>query len=224
MTGITDTILNYLTDFANSVSLPLFVVIGAIAEEIVAVIPSPFVPLTAGSLAFNQNKTIYFILFLAILGALAKTFSTFVVFWISDKLEDLITHGKIGKFLGLEANEIERYGKIFSKSKSNTLILFILRALPFVPTLPVTVVAGLIKIKYKIFILGTFLGMLVRNAFYLLGAFYGLQQFQGLVDGVDTLNSILEIIVIVSFLGFIFFMLRNNWHRWFTDNKQKTKK
>jgi membrane protein DedA with SNARE-associated domain len=223
MTGITDTVLNYLTNFATSVSLPFFVVIGAIAEEIIAIIPSPFVPLTAGSLAISQNKTVYFVLFLALIGALAKTFSTSVVFWIADKLEDLITHGKLGKFLGLEANEIERYGKIFSKTKSNTLILFILRALPFVPTLPVTVVAGLIKVKFKIFALGTFLGMVVRNAFYLLGAFYGLQQFQGLVDSVDTLNSVLEIVIILSFLGFIFYILRNNWHRWFIDKKKKTR-
>jgi membrane protein DedA with SNARE-associated domain len=224
MTGITDAILNYLTVFATSVSLPLFVIIGAILEEIIALIPSPFVPLTAGSLALSQNKTVYFILFLAFVGALAKTFSTSVVFWISDKLEDLITRGKLGKLLGLEANEIERYGKIFSKSKSNTLILFILRALPFVPTLPVTVVAGLIKIKFKIFVLGTFLGMLVRNAFYLLAAFYGLQQFQGLMDSMNTLNFILEIVIIISFLGFIFFILRNNWHRWFVKDKGKVKK
>jgi len=72
MTGTTDTILNYLTNFATSVSLPLFVVIGAIVEEVVAIIPSPFVPLTAGTLALNQNRTVYFILFLALVGALAK--------------------------------------------------------------------------------------------------------------------------------------------------------
>ncbi|HUM57131.1 MAG TPA: VTT domain-containing protein [Candidatus Woesebacteria bacterium] len=224
MSGITDFILNFLTNFANSVSLPLFVIVGALTEEVLAVIPSPFVPLTAGSLAYNQGKSVYFILFLVLIGAIAKTFSTSVVFWFSDKLEDLITKGKLGKILGLEANEIERYGKIFSKNKSNIFIVFILRALPFIPTLPVTVVSGLIKVKYRIFALGTFLGVLVRNSFYLLGAFYGLQKFQSLVEGVDALSSIFEILMIIGFLGFIFFLLRNNWERIFMALKKRKKK
>jgi membrane protein DedA with SNARE-associated domain len=223
MTGITDIILNFLSNFANSVSLPLFVIVGALIEEVIAIIPSPFVPLTAGSLALNQGKGIYFILFLALIGAVAKTLSTSIIFWFSDKLEDLLTKGKLGKILGLEANEIERYGKIFSKSKNNTLIVFLLRALPFVPTLPVTVVAGLIKVKYRIFAIGTFFGMLVRNSFYLLATFYGLQKFQGLMEGMDTVNFILEILIIISFLAFIFFLLRNNWDRIFKTVKKKRK-
>lgn len=223
MSAITDFILNFLSNFANSVSLPLFVIVGALTEEVLAVIPSPFVPLTAGSLALNQGKSVYFILFLALIGAIAKTFSTSVVFWFSDKLEDLITRGKLGKILGLEPNEIERYGKIFSKMKSNTLIIFIFRALPFIPTLPVTVVSGLIKVKYRIFALGTFLGVLVRNSFYLLGAFYGLQKFQSLVESVDTLSLIFEVLIVIGFLGFIFYLLRNNWERIFKASKKEKK-
>lgn len=223
MSAITDFILNFLSNFANSVSLPLFVIVGALTEEVLAVIPSPFVPLTAGSLALNQGKSVYFILFLALIGAIAKTFSTSVVFWFSDKLEDLITRGKLGKILGLEPNEIERYGKIFSKMKSNTLIIFIFRALPFIPTLPVTVVSGLIKVKYRIFALGTFLGVLVRNSFYLLGAFYGLQKFQSLVESVDTLSLIFEVLIVIGFLGFIFYLLRNNWERIFKASKKENK-
>lgn len=223
MSAITDFILNFLSNFANSVSLPLFVIVGALTEEVLAVIPSPFVPLTAGSLALNQGKSVYFILFLALIGAIAKTFSTSVVFWFSDKLEDLITRGKLGKILGLEPNEIERYGKIFSKMKSNTLIIFIFRALPFIPTLPVTVVSGLIKVKYRIFALGTFLGVLVRNSFYLLGAFYGLQKFQSLVKSVDTLSLVFEVLIVIGFLGFIFYLLRNNWERIFKASKKEKK-
>ena len=223
MSAISSAILNFLTNFANTVSLPFFMVVGALTEEIFAIIPSPFVPLTAGSLAFKQNETVIYILFLGLVGALAKTFSTSLVFWISDKLEDLISKGKFGKLLGLEANELERYGQIFSKTKSNTLIIFILRALPFVPTLPVTVVAGLIKVKYRIFAIGTFFGIFVRNSFYLFAAFYGLQHFQSLMEGFDVINSVLKIIVIIGFLAFAFFILRNNWDRIFTANKKKSK-
>jgi len=223
MSGIIQSVLNFLTNFANSVSLPIFMIVGAIVEEVIAIIPSPFVPLTAGTLALSSNKSLYYVLFLALVGATAKIFTSSSIFWLADKFEDLITRGKIGKFLGLDSNEIERYGKIFSKSKNNTLIIFILRALPFVPTVPITVVAGLIKIKYRVFIVGTFLGMLVRNTFYLMAAFYGLKQFQGLLDSMDTLNLVLEVVIVVAFVGFAFYFLRNNWDRIFKNKNEEIK-
>jgi membrane protein DedA with SNARE-associated domain len=208
MSGITDSLLALLTNFASTVPLPIFVALGAIAEEIIAIIPSPFVPLTAGSMAISQNKTVSYLMFLAVIGSVAKVFAASLMFYIADKLEDFITKGKFSKFLGLEANDIERYGKLFSKGKKDTWILILLRALPFVPTLPVTLVAGLIKMDFKTFFTSTLIGLFFRNAFYLLAAFYGLKQFQGLLDSFDTVNLVLEVGIILTFLGVAFMVLR----------------
>ena len=221
MSGITDSILALLTNFANSVPLPMFVALGAIAEEIIAIIPSPFVPLTAGSIAISQNKTVPYLFFLAAIGAVAKVIAASLMFWLADKLEDLITKGKFSKFLGLEANDIERYGKMFSKGQKDSWILIILRALPFVPTLPVTLVAGLIKMDFKTFVSGTVIGLFFRNVFYLLAAYFGLKQFQGLLDSFDTVNLVLEVSVVLLFLGVGFMVLRKNWDRWLELLKKK---
>ena len=220
MTGITDSILAWLSSFSSTVPLPIFVIIGAIAEEIVAIIPSPFVPLTAGSMAISQHKTVYYLLFLALIASIAKVIASSLMFWLADKLEDVITKGKLGKFLGLESDDIERYGKMFSKGKKDDILLIILRALPFVPTLPVTLVAGLIKMNFKSFFVSTLIGLFFRNVFYLLAAFYGLQQFQGLMDSFDTVNLILEIGIVLAFLGVGFMVLRKNWDRWLAALKK----
>ena len=226
MTEIVNFFLNYLNAFAESVSLPVFMAVGAIVEEIIAIIPSPFVPLTSGSLALAQNKTLYYLVFLGVIGAIAKTVASLLTYWIADKLEDFITKGKFSKILGLESNDIERYGKMFSEGAKDEIILIILRALPFVPSLPVSLVAGLIKINIKSFAWSTAVGIFIRNMFYLMVSFYGLQQFQSLLDSFDTLSLVLEIAVVAAFAIVAFVVLRKNWDKWLEAIKknQKSKK
>lgn len=223
MTEIANFFLQYLNAFAETVSLPVFMAVGAIVEEIIAIIPSPFVPLTAGSLALAQHKTIYYLIFLGIIGALAKTFASLFTYWVADKLEDVITKGKFSKFLGLESNDIERYGKMFSEGAKDEVILIILRALPFVPSLPVSLVAGLIKVNIKSFAWSTAVGIFIRNMFYLLISYYGLKQFEGLLNQFDTLSLVLEIAVVAAFAIVAFLILRKNWDRWLEAIKKSKK-
>ena len=223
MTEIVNFFIQYLNAFAETVSLPVFMAVGAIVEEIIAIIPSPFVPLTSGSLALAQNKTIYYLIFLGVIGALAKTFASLFTYWVADKLEDFITKGKFSKILGLESNDIERYGKMFSEGSKDEVILIILRALPFVPSLPVSLVAGLIKVNIKSFAWSTAVGIFIRNMFYLLISFYGLQQFQALLDSFDTLSLVLEITVVVVFAVVAFLILRKNWDSWLEAIKKNKK-
>lgn len=223
MTEIVNFFLEYLNAFAEQVSLPVFMAAGAVIEEIIAIIPSPFVPLTSGSLALAQNKTIYYLVFLGVIGAIAKTLASLLTYWVADKAEDFITKGKFSKFLGLESNDIERYGKMFSEGAKDEIILIILRALPFVPSLPVSLVAGLIKIDIKSFAWSTAVGIFIRNMFYLLISFYGLQQFQSVLDSFDTLSLVLEVGVVAVFGIVAFLVLRKNWDRWLEAIKKNKK-
>jgi membrane protein DedA with SNARE-associated domain len=224
MSGITDVITSSLSGFAESVPLPIFMFLGAIAEEIIAVIPSPFVPLTAGSIAVAQEKSLLYLLLLAIIGTFAKTMASTFTYWIADKLEDILTQGKLGKFLGLESEDLERYGKMINKGSKDELAVIALRALPFVPTLPVSVVAGLIKMNLRSFIWSTFVGIFIRNAFYLLVAYYGAKQFENLLASFDTVNLILEVLVVAIFAGVAFLLLRKNWDRWLEMAKKAFQK
>ena len=221
MSELTQVIIDFLTNFAHSVPLPLFAAIGAIAEELIAIIPSPFMPLTAGSIALSQHRPVSYLFLIAIVGAIAKTAASSLVYWLADKLEDWIAQGKVGKFLGLEDDDIERYSQMFRQGKKNAWLLLLLRALPFVPTLPVTIVSGLIKIKFKVFVIYGLIGLFIRNVFYLLVAYFGLQRFQGLLSSINTVNLVLEVTVILSVLGFLFMLFRKNWDSWLQALKLK---
>ena len=59
-----------------------------------------------------------------------------------------------------------------------------------------------------------------RNVFYLLAAFYGLKELQGLMDSFDTVNLILEVGIVLAFLGVAFMILRKNWDRWLAALKK----
>jgi membrane protein DedA with SNARE-associated domain len=221
MTEIVNFFLNYLNAFAEMVSLPVFIAVGAVVEEIIAIIPSPFVPLTAGSLALAQGKTISYLLFLGVVGAIAKTLASLLTYWVADKLEDFLTKGKFSKFLGLESEDIERYGRMFSEGAKDEIVLIILRALPFVPSLPVSIVAGLIKVDIKSFAWSTAVGIFIRNMFYLLISFYGLQQFESVLNSFDTMSLVLEVAVVLIFAIAAFLILRKNWDKWLEAIKNK---
>lgn len=220
MSEISNTITTVLANSATSLPLPIFMFLGSIAEEIIAIIPSPFVPLTAGSLAVAQAQPVSFLILLAVIGAVAKTLASLFTYWIADKLEDVLTGGKLDKFLGLDSTDLERYGKLLNKGTKDEWVVVLLRALPFVPTLPVSVVAGLIKMNVRSFIWATGLGILLRNAFYLFVAFYGAKRFEGLLNSLDTLNLVLEVVVVLIVAAVGFLLLRKNWERWFAAIKK----
>jgi len=44
---------------------------------------------------------------IALTGTLGKTLATLLTYWVADKLEDFLTHSKIGKILGVDKEEIE---------------------------------------------------------------------------------------------------------------------
>jgi len=162
----------WIESLAHSVSLEFFVVVGAFLEELVAPIPSPFVMTTASVLAQVQQYTWAQYLFLILLATVAKTVSTFLVYLVSDKAEDLLV-GKFGHYFGLSHSHIEKIGLLLTKSNWGNVLFLIARALPIVPTFPVSVGAGVIKFPIRSYISLTFLGILIRNTFYLLVAMFG---------------------------------------------------
>lgn len=172
-------LMTWLESLATSVSLEFFVVVGAFLEELLAPIPSPFVMTTAAVLAQVQNYSWVQLGFLILLATLAKTASTYAVYVISDKAEDIMI-GKFGKYFGLTHSHIESLGRLLTKTWFDDVLLFLARALPFVPTFPISVGAGVIKYSVRSYISMTFLGTFVRNIFYVWIAYFGYSQFQAM--------------------------------------------
>src|SRR3989344_274897 len=189
-----DALVDYLVHIAAKIPVSVFVTVGAFVEEVIAPIPSPLVMTLAGSIAEAQGRPVAFLLLLALLGAAAKTLGSWLVYFVSDKAEDIVV-GKFGKFLGVSHKEVEGIGKLLSGGIKDDLILFLLRAIPIVPTAPVSIVSGLLKLKLRTYLNSTFWGTLVRNILYLYLGFSGFTTLESLNEGLETWESVGYVII-----------------------------
>ncbi len=206
-------VIEYLEYLAQSIPLPIFTFIGSIIDEIFAPLPSPFVPITAGSLTYEQGLGFMFLFVIAFTGTLGKTIATLLTYWIADKFEDYLTHSKLGKILGVDEAEIEKYGKFLDGTRKDDVIMIFLRALPFIPTLPVSVIAGLIKLNLWTYVWTTFVGTYIRFMFFLILAYEGVRKYSGLLAMIDTTGSIVKVTIILAGFAFLYFFLRGRWDK-----------
>jgi membrane protein DedA with SNARE-associated domain len=182
-------LINWLEVLAQQIPVTQFVFIGALVEEVLAPIPSPLVMMLAGSIAASQGSPLMFILFLAVIGAFSKTVGSLIIYFLADKAEDLIID-KFGKFLGVSHSDTEGLGKFLGEGKRDDIAIFLMRAVPVMPTAPVSVIAGLIKVNLKTYLLSTFLGLIVRNSIYLYLGFTSLGAIDSFSEGFDSLEKI----------------------------------
>lgn len=183
------TAIAWLESLAQQIPVTWFVFLGALIEEVIAPIPSPLVMMLGGSIAASQNSPLSFLLLLTLIGSLSKTLGSLIIYVVADKAENIFV-GRFGKFLGVSRSDTEGLGKFLNKNNKDNLMVFLLRAVPIMPTAPVSVIAGLIKIKLKTYLLYTFLGLVVRNLIYLYLGYTSAEAIESLSEGFDSLEKI----------------------------------
>jgi membrane protein DedA with SNARE-associated domain len=203
---IVDQVTTVLTNLAATVPLEIFVAVGSVVEEIIAPIPSPLVMVLAGSLAHAQNHSWLIIILLALIGAVGKTFGAWFLYVVADRLEDVVI-GKLGKFMGVSHTQIEGIGKRFNGGWQDNVFLFIARALPIVPSAPVSLACGVIKINLRTYLSSTFLGTIVRNMLYLYLGYTGFSNYKQITadfENIESIGQILVFVVLAGILGFAY--------------------
>ncbi|MFC1700212.1 histidine phosphatase family protein [Patescibacteria group bacterium] len=195
-------IIEYLERLSQHVPLEVFTIVGTFLEEVIAPIPSPFVLTTAGSITAAQNNPLSYILFIALLGAISKTFGGWLLYVLFDKGGDFLVD-KIGKFLGVTKGEIEKIGSYLNGGWKEKVILFVLRALPMAPSSPISITCGLIKLNMKTFLVTTFFGTIIRNLSYLYLGYTGLAASKSVASGLERSESIGQIVVIAAIVIFL---------------------
>jgi membrane protein DedA with SNARE-associated domain len=208
MSEILHGLILFLHDLSTSMPLPLFTAVAAFIEEVIAPIPSPLVMTLAGSLAASAGHPVVYLGLLALVGGIAKTIGSWVVYVLADLGEDIVL-GRFGKYLGISHVEVEAFGQHL-KGRRDGLVIFLLRAIPIIPTAPVSLVAGLIKIHLRTYLIYTFLGTLVRNVLYLYFGYTSLQAAASLSEGFESLETIGYVILAIMLAGgiFYFYLLR----------------
>lgn len=202
---IFETLYQKLLDFAKLVPVEIYTIVGPFVEEIISPIPSPLVMASAGSIAAAQDKTYVYLLYLALLGSVGKTIASWLLYLIADKFEDFAV-GKLGRFIGVTSKEIESIGKKFSGTKKDLITIFLSRAIPIIPSSPISLVSGLIKVDLKNYIWGTFFGSIIRNLSYLYFGYAGLNAYKSTLEGLDSIESIVQVLIALAFLGFFGFL------------------
>ena len=208
---ILDRIEQLLMDSAGHLPLEVSAFVGGLVEEVVAPIPSPFVMAADGSAAYAQGKGFIVLCWLSLLGSAGKTLGAWFLYLVADKLEDLLV-GRLGRFLGVSHQDIEGIGKRFTGGHKDAWILFTLRALPIVPSSPVSVVAGIIKLNLRVYLLATLAGNFFRNLVYIYLGYSGLSAYKSMLSRMDSAESVVQVgifLVLCTVVGWVYWKRRS---------------
>jgi membrane protein DedA with SNARE-associated domain len=196
MTALMDFLLGWLETISTKVPTSWFVMIGAFLEEVVAPIPSPFVMTMAGTLSKAAGDHFMTLIYLAIIGAFAKTVASWIIYVVSDKAEDIVI-GKFGKMIGISHKEVEKMGGYLNKGKRDWIVMLLLRAVPIIPTSPISVLSGVLKINMVVYSVTTLVGYAIRNLFYLYFGYTSLEAAQDILGGLDQAETLAKVIIVL---------------------------
>ena len=184
------------------------VLLGSIVEEIIAPIPSTVVImgtsfLVLKGLAITPETLITLILLVVLPASVGVTVGSLVIYTLAYYLgKELVD--RWGKYLGVSWGSLEIAQEKIEKGRTDA-ILFLVRAVPVVPSIAINVFCGFIRYDLKKFLIITFTGTLVRA--FILG-FLG-WQFGSLYQNISTQISYLEeislAIIIIAIIIFVFY-------------------
>ncbi len=211
-----ETLLNHTEGIillvAKQVPLELFVFVGSLAEEVFAPIPSLIVMTTAGLLAQVEGHTPFFLLWLVMLGNFGKILGSLGWYVVGDKLEDVVV-GKFGKVFGLSHADIERIGKKFTGNDwRDGAFIFLLRSIPFFPSLAVSLACGVIKIQLRTFLIASYLGNFFKDLVYILLGYFGAQAFRMYLLEIERVRLGMGILIALM-IGVTLILLYRERHR-----------
>lgn len=201
--------LGTLTDLAQKIPIYQFAFLGSVLEEVIAIIPSPFVMLTVGLNISKLPLDIGTFLAVSLVGALGKSIGASLFYFIADKGEDVIM-GRFGKYLGVSHRQVEHIGKMISRRGSAEGVFFFLRAFPLMPSTPVSLFAGAVKIPFRVFFALTLVGFWIRDMILLWIGYSSPNAIGEITNTLDRLDSIVKysIVALACIAAYILYKKR----------------
>ena len=196
----------WMLAMGNQVPLEIFLILGEVLEELISPIPSQLVLITAGTIADAQGRAWWSVLWLAGLASFAKTATTMFFYWTAELLERVIIP-RFGKYLGLTSDDLRRVGERLNKYSSREfLTIFTLRSIPFFPSVPISIVAGLVSMRVKTFVTATLLGNFVRGLIVIGTGYAGLSTYLAVINGFKGVEDLLTSAFFIAGAGLIVFV------------------
>lgn len=205
-TEIEATLISYI----EVLPLELFVFIASFIEEVIAPVPSSAVLLLTGSFAAVQERMLLGLIPLVLIAALGKTIGAILVYYLSDKVGAAIIT-RFGKFFGVTHQAITTFGKNITGSKKDYLLLITFRALPVVPSAVVSIGCGVLKLPFKLFLITTLIGTIVRDSIFIYIGYRGTQVLSAFATHSANIESIVQTIFLTALVATLayFYFKRN---------------
>jgi membrane protein DedA with SNARE-associated domain len=185
----------------SQIPVELVVFFGSIIEEIFPPLPSPLLLIISKIATYNQEFTVPYILLLTSIATFGKTVGSFIIYFLADRTEDLVT-SRFGKWLNISHKSIENIGRRFNGSWKDIFILIFLRAIPIIPTTPLSFVCGIIKLNIRTFIVSAFIGSFIR-IFILL--YLGVATYRSLITNTNNAIELFLVFFIVCIIGWFYY-------------------
>lgn len=183
-----------LVDLSERMSVEWFTFVGSFIEEVVSPIPSAVVMTVAGSLANAQGYPMSYLFVLSLIGAAGKTLGAVIVYIVSFTVGVLFIE-RFGKYFGVTHADISRLrDKLDGGVKDLALVTFF-RALPIMSSAVVSIGCGVLRIGFFTYLIATIVGTIIRDFFYLYVGYSGVAAYQAMVDGLDSVEGGIEIII-----------------------------
>ncbi len=193
---------HWMVGLAAHVPLPAFLAIGEVVEEVISPIPSQAVLITAGTIAQAQRLPLVGLILLAVLAAVVKTAATTLYFLLAGVVEDKLIF-RFGKYLGITQGGVEAISRRLNRSRAKEFVsLFAIRCLPILPSVPVSVMCGILKVNRRVFILATLAGNLIRGLMVLLTGYLGFDVLESFAQGALSGRTFLILGILALLVGF----------------------
>ncbi len=222
-TELTHTVIQFLMRISDVIPLPWFTFLGSFIEEIIAPIPSPLIMTLAGTLAVSEKYGWIQLIFIATTAAIGKTIASYIMYALADKGEDIVLT-KFGKFLGVSHKKVESIGAHLNKGWQDDIVLILLRAVPIIPTAPISIICGLIKVNLRTYITSTFIGTCIRNILYLAIGYNGANAVEAIIVRIEDFEIVgygVIILLVASIVGYMYYQRHKEaiFHRLFPGKK-----
>jgi len=188
------------------------VLLAAFIEEIIAPIPSSLVAMFAGFFLLPTEYT-----WLQAIGA--SSLEVAIPMSIGVTAGSLVIYAvayfggkpiviRYGKWLGLSWVLIEKTEEKFTKGYADELILFVARALPFVPSVAISAFCGLVRYPIKTFVLLTLAGTFIRSTIMAIIGWQVRDAYIAYAGIISQIEIFVFAAIIIAFVAFVFLHLR----------------
>lgn len=201
-----DSLTDALVAWSTSMSVEWFTFFGALIEEVVAPIPSPVILTAAGSIAAAQGHPFSHLFVLAFVGAVGKTIGALIVYGAAYALGSVFVQ-RFGHLLGVGQSDVDVLRAKLGVGWKQLSSLTFLRALPIMSSMILSVGCGAVRVPLAMYVVSTVVGTIIRNFFYLYVGYSGVAAYHALIDGLDSIESAIQIAIgafVLCFLAWLY--------------------